>query len=90
MYEREERDIVLFLRRVLLKVALIAASPFFMLAFLFLLLEKPALWSLVPLAVGLLLVTVGLVVWLVVRSRVRRLRRELEWVADNDILRPPP
>ncbi|HVM44970.1 MAG TPA: hypothetical protein VM582_03455 [Candidatus Thermoplasmatota archaeon] len=88
MFHQEERDISTFLRKVILKVALIVASPFFMLAFLFLLLQKPPLWSLVPLAAGLLLVAAGLAVWLVARMRLRAVRRELERLGDNDILRP--
>lgn len=87
--EKEERDVIRFLRRVLLNVALWVASPFLALAFLFLLLQKPALWILVPLAVALLLLAAALVLFLVVRARLRATRRSVEWLADNDV-RPPP
>ena len=88
MFHPEERDLLRFLRKVLLNVALIVASPFFMLAFLFFLLEKPALWSLVCLAIGAFFVAAGLVVFWVVRARLVKAARAVEWVGDNDILRP--
>lgn len=74
MFAKEERDVLRFLRKVLLKVALVVASPFFMLAFLFFLLEKPPIWSLVCLAVGALFVAAGGIVFLVVRARLRAAR----------------
>lgn len=88
MLRPEENEISTFLRRVLLKVALVVASPFFMLAFLFVLLEKPALWSLIALAAGALIVAAAVAVWLVLRARLRTLQTSMAWVADNDI--PPP
>lgn len=89
-FEQEERDVLRFLRKVLLNVAAWVASPFLMLAFLFFLLEKPLLWSLICLAVASLLLVAALVVWLVVRARLRDARRTVELVADSDIFRPRP
>lgn len=88
-----EQDLLKFLRRILTSVTLLVASPFLMLAFLFFLLEKPALWSLISLGVAVLLYTAAAVVYVVVRARLRALRQTAEWVgrvADSDILRPGP
>lgn len=90
LLESEERDIFRFLRKVVLNIALWVASPFLMLAFLFLLFRKPALWILVPLAVAALVLTGALILFLVVRARLRDARRTVEVLADNDFLHPPP
>lgn len=87
--EREARAVTRLLLKPILHLVAIVASPFFMLAFLFLLLEKPPLWSLIPLAIGVLLVLVGLLVWVVVRARLLDAARQVDATVafvDHDIL----
>lgn len=81
--------------RVFLFASLVAASPFFALALLFWLLGKPFLWWIVvPLALGALLVALGLAAFAAIRSRVRGLRRTLDRAAEYEasfvIDQPPP
>ena len=83
MFEQEEKDILVFLRKVLLNVALLVASPFLMLAFLFFLLQKPPLWSLVPLAIGLAFVALGLAAFLYAKVRLRQARERVERAIDQ-------
>lgn len=88
--QTQARELSRFLLKPVLHVTAIVASPFFMLAFLFFLLEKPALWSLVSLAVGTLLVVAGLLVWALVRARLVGLAKDIDTLADSPVLRPPP
>lgn len=78
---REAEELSRFLLKPVLHVTGIVASPFLMLAFLFLLLEKPPLWVLLPLTVALLLAGAGALVWILLRARLLRLSRELERLA---------
>lgn len=87
--QHEARELSRFLLKPILQVTMVLASPFFALAFLFLLLRKPALWSLVPLTVGAFLLVGGLLVWAIVRWRLVGLAKDLDALADNDILGPP-
>lgn len=87
--DKEAEALFRFLLKVILNVALIASSPFLMLAFLFFLLEKPLLWSLIPLGVAGLLIVAALIVWLVVRSKLRALQRELAPFIEVDGFEPP-
>lgn len=90
---KAETDLLRFLRKILTSVVLLVASPFLMLAFLFFLLEKPWLWSLIALAIALLLYAAAFVVYVVVRARLRAVRQAADWapgVADSDIPRARP
>ena len=87
--EAEARAVTRFLLKPILHLIAIVASPFFMLAFLFFLLDKHPLWSLIPLAVGVLLLCAGLVAWLVLRARLLDAARQVDTTVafvDNDIL----
>lgn len=88
--QSEARELSRFLLRPILQVTAIVASPFLALSFLFALLQKPALWSLVPLAIGVALLVAGLLVWALVRARLVGLAKKVDALADSDILRPPP
>ena len=72
--------------RILLKVALtggiVAATPFLALALLFVLLAKPILWVAIPATAGGILFLLGVVVYLVLRHKLRRLRAKVEAVRD--------
>lgn len=87
--QHEARELSRFLLKPILHVTMVVASPFFALGFLFFLLGKPALWSLVPLAVGALLLVTGSLVWAVVRWRLVGLAKDLDALVDKDILGPP-
>lgn len=81
--------------RVIMVASLFAASPFFALALLFWLLEKPLLWWIaIPLIVGGVVLALGLGVFLTIRARVRGLRRVLDRAAEYEatfiIDQPPP
>jgi hypothetical protein len=76
--------------KLLLKVALtggmVAATPFLALAFLFLLLQKPLLWVAIPAGVGALLFLLGLVAYLILRAKLRRLRARVQAARDLEDL----
>lgn len=63
-------EMLLPLRKLIMTLSLFAASPFFMLTFLFFLLQKPALWMGVTASIGALVLALGWVAWLVVRARL--------------------
>ena len=63
-------DMLFPVRKLILNVALFAASPFFMLTFLFFLLQKPLVWMAVAASIGALVLALGYVAWLVVRARL--------------------
>lgn len=89
MTRSTDDEVARFARKVILNVALVVASPFLMLAFLFFLLERPAVWSLVPLAIALLLYAAALVVWLVVRERLRAAAQAVEVFTADEFTRRP-
>lgn len=80
------------LRKLILNVALFAASPFFMLTFLFFLLQKPVLWMAVTASIGALVLALGYAAWLVVRARLAPVVQAMEAVdqAGTFFERPPP
>lgn len=88
--QAEARELSRFLLKPILHVTALVASPFLAAAFLFVLLQKPALWSLIPLAIGIVLLIAGVLVWAIVRARLVGLAKEVDKLADSDILRPPP
>lgn len=71
-------DMLSPLRKLILTIALFAASPFFMLTFLFFLLEKPLPWMAVTASIGALVLALGYVAWLVVRARLAAVLRAAE------------
>lgn len=84
-----ELDIALAqVRKVILRVALVVASPFWMLAFLLFLLGKPAMWSILLASIGALVVTMGYVAWLVVRRKMRDVARVVG--RAGGLFDPPP
>lgn len=85
-WDQVEPRVLRFLRRVSLKVGLVAAAPFLALALLFALLAKPLSWVLVPAVVGALLVGLALVAYLLLRRQLRRLRAKVEAVREREAL----
>jgi Flp pilus assembly protein TadB len=76
-WDQAEPPLLRMLLKVLLYVAVVAASPFLMLSFLFFLLAKPLLWIVLPLTIAASILACGFVVWLVVRVRLRAYRETL-------------
>lgn len=77
-WDDAEPHVLRFLLKVALKGALYAATPFFAVALLFLLLAKPASWILAVAGIGCLVLALGFVAFLVLRRRLRRLRAKVE------------
>lgn len=91
VWDEAEPPLMRFLLKVLLQISLVAATPFFALTLLFFYLQKPLLWMAIPASIGLLIVVAGLVLWLVVRAKLRGLRERLAWAerAEDAILTGP-
>lgn len=79
-WDEAEPHVFRFLLKVALTVSVWVASPFFALAFGFFLFGKPLLWTGVAAGLGLAVLLAGLLVYLVVRHKLRRLRRRLDEV----------
>lgn len=82
LWAEAEPKLSRFLLRVLVKVGLYASAPFFALAVLFVLLQRPWWWALVPGAAGALVLAVALGVWTVIWLRLRRVRARLTQAAQ--------
>ena len=76
-WDEAEPHVYRLLLKVAFTVSMWVATPFFALAFGFWLFGKPLLWIGVAAALGALVLLAGLVAFLVVRHRLRRLRRRL-------------
>ncbi|HWH08182.1 MAG TPA: hypothetical protein VNX21_03215 [Candidatus Thermoplasmatota archaeon] len=85
-------DALLPLRKLILTIALFAASPFWMLTFLFFLLQKPLAWMAVTASVAVLVLALGYVAWLVVRARLAPVVRAMEMMDQGGTFfeNPPP
>lgn len=81
-WDAAEPHVLKFLLKVVLKVSIVLATPFLALSFLFLLLEKPLVWPLVPAILGALVLLSGLAGFLVLRAKLRRLRAKVEAARD--------
>ncbi len=85
-------EVLLPVRKLIRTLALFAASPFFMLTFLFFLLQKPLLWMAVTAGIGALVLALGYVAWLVVRARLAPVLRAAEAMHQAETFfetRPP-
>lgn len=91
LWDEAEPRLMGFLLKVLLKISLVAATPFFALTLLFLYLQKPLLWMIIPASIGVLVMLAGVALWLVVRAKLRGLRERLSWAerAEDAILAGP-
>lgn len=76
-WDEAEPHVFRLMLRAALYVSLWGASPFFAFAFGFWLFDKPLLWIAIPAALGVLVLLLGLVLFLVVRAKLRRLRQHL-------------
>lgn len=89
-WDELEPRVLRVLLKVALAVALVAAAPFYALSVLFFLLDKPLWWLAIPAAVGTSILLLGVLVWVVVRSKLRAWRRhiarahEVEQAVFND------
>lgn len=81
-WDRAEPHVLRLFLKVVLKASVVIATPFLALALLFLYLGKPWLWLLVPGALGGLVLVLGLVAFLVLRAKLRRLRAKVEAARD--------
>jgi hypothetical protein len=81
-WDHAEPHVLKLLLKVSLTGGIMAATPFLALAFLFLLLEKPLLWIAIPASVGASLFLLGLVAYLVLRAKLRRLRARVQAARD--------
>lgn len=81
-WDRAEPHVLRLLLKVVLNVTVVVAAPFLALALLFLYLQKPLLWPLVPGALGGLVLVSGLVAYLVLRAKLRQLRAKVEAARD--------
>ena len=89
-WDETEPHVTRFLLKVILYVALLAATPLVGLAILFALLQKPLWWAAIPLGVAILLVAAGLLLWLFVRARLKQARGHLGTAAAaEELLRGP-
>lgn len=78
MWDAAEPHVHRFLLKVILTIGALAAAPFLALAIVLVLLGKPWLWAAIAAACGGLLLLAALVLFLVVRSRLRDARGHLE------------
>ena len=81
-WDHAEPHVLKLLLKVALTGGIVAATPFLALAFLFVLLQKPMLWIAIPAGVGAFLFLLGLLAYLVLRHKLRRLRAKVEAARD--------
>lgn len=85
-WDQAEPHVLRFVLKAVLTVSVTIATPFLALAILFLLLAKPLLWVAIPASIGALLLALGLVAFLVLRHKLRRLRAKVEAVREFETL----
>ena len=80
--------------RVFLTASLFSASPFFALAVLFWLLDKPFWWWIaIPFGLGLMVVAGGMLAFMALRRRLRSMKRHLDRAAEYEstiVIDQPP